>query len=86
MKAKLRFVGLGLGVAFGFVLSWARLTEYDTIHQMLRLEDSYVVLLMGSGVATAFVGVRVLHALKLEPRPQHWPARCAGRGNRMRTT
>ena len=76
MKAKLRFVGLSLGVAFGFVLGWARLTEYDTIHQMLRLEDSYVFLLMGSGVATAFVGVRVLRALKLravlDGRPLTW--------------
>jgi len=31
---------------------------------MLRLEDSYVFFLMGSGHRTAFVGLRVLRALK----------------------
>jgi len=65
MKLKLRSTGLSLGLCFGFILGWAKLTDYDTIHQMLRLEDSYVFLLMGSGIVTAFLGVRVLRASKL---------------------
>ena len=76
MKAKLRLVGVSLGTAFGFLLGWSQLTEYDTIHRMLRLEDPYIFLLMGSGVATAFVGVRVLRALgvkaMVEGRPVEW--------------
>jgi uncharacterized membrane protein YedE/YeeE len=46
-------VGLLLGAAFGFLIAAARLNEYDTIHNMLLLQDPYVFLMMGSAVATA---------------------------------
>jgi uncharacterized membrane protein YedE/YeeE len=48
------------GVAFGFLLSWGTLTDPTTIERMLRLEDAYVFLMMGSAVAVAFAGVRLL--------------------------
>jgi uncharacterized membrane protein YedE/YeeE len=56
----LRLVAAGFGVLFGFVLGWARLTEYDTIRDMLLLREPDVFLLMGSAVATAAIGARLL--------------------------
>ncbi|WP_205698007.1 DUF6691 family protein [Conexibacter sp. SYSU D00693] len=47
------------GVAFGFLISWATMTDPATIHAMLQLEDSYLFLMMGSSVAVGFVGVRL---------------------------
>jgi hypothetical protein len=55
-----RWIGLVAGVAFGFVLGWARLTDYDVIHKMLLWQEPDVFLLMGSAMATGFVGLRVL--------------------------
>lgn len=52
--------GALLGLAFGFVLAWAGLSDPQTISDMLLLRDPYVFLMMGSGVATAFVGLRLL--------------------------
>lgn len=60
---KLRFVGVVFGALFGFVLGWARLTEYDTIRNMLLLREPDVFLLMGSAIATAAVGVRLLRRI-----------------------
>lgn len=48
------------GVGFGFVLGWARLTEPDTIYDMLRLREPDVFLLMGSAIVTGAIGVRLL--------------------------
>lgn len=48
------------GVGFGFVLGWARLTEPDTIYDMLRLREPDVFLLMGSAIVTGALGVRLL--------------------------
>jgi uncharacterized protein len=48
------------GVGFGFVLGWARLTEPDTIYNMLRLREPDVFLLMGSAIVTGAAGVRLL--------------------------
>ena len=48
------------GVGFGFVLGWARLTEPDTIYDMLRLREPDVFLLMGAAIVTGAVGVRLL--------------------------
>ena len=41
------------GMGFGFVLVAARLTEYDTIHSMLKLEEPDVFLLMGAAIGIA---------------------------------
>ncbi|MEO5617450.1 MAG: DUF6691 family protein [Candidatus Eisenbacteria bacterium] len=50
----------GFGALFGFVLGWARLHEPETIYRMLRLMEADVFLLMGSAIATATIGVRLL--------------------------
>ena len=51
-----------IGIGFGFVLGWSRLTDYDVIREMLLLHQFYVFLVMGSAVATAAVGARLLRA------------------------
>jgi uncharacterized membrane protein YedE/YeeE len=56
----LRTVGFLIGTAFGFVLGWARLTDYDVIREMLLLRQANVFLLMMSAMVTAAVGVRAL--------------------------
>jgi uncharacterized membrane protein YedE/YeeE len=48
------------GTVFGFTLGWARLAEPETIHRMLRLMEPDVFLLMGSAIATAAIGARLL--------------------------
>lgn len=72
----LRSVGFVFGVAFGFVLGWARLTEYDVIRDMLLMRHADVFLLMMSAMVTAAVGVRALRVLKvrarLDQRPVKW--------------
>ncbi|MGH7731522.1 MAG: DUF6691 family protein [Candidatus Eiseniibacteriota bacterium] len=52
------------GVGFGFVLGWARLTEPDTIYNMLRLREPDVFLLMGSAIVTGAAGVRLLRGAR----------------------
>jgi hypothetical protein len=56
----MKFVGLLAGIAFGFVLGWARLTDYDVIHKMLLWQEPDVFLLMGSAMVTGFIGLRLL--------------------------
>ena len=60
-----RLVATLFGVAFGFMLSWGRLTDPDVIRAMLRLRDAYVFLMMGSAVAVGLIGV---HLLTRRPR------------------
>lgn len=48
----LKTVGLPFGVAFGFVLGWARLTEYDVIRGMLLLRQADVFLFTVAGLWT----------------------------------
>ena len=72
----IRTVGFVFGVAFGFVLGWARLTDYDVIRDMLLLRHADVFLLMMSAMATAAIGVRVLRSLRvrtvLDQAPIAW--------------
>jgi uncharacterized membrane protein YedE/YeeE len=58
-----RLVGLLFGAAFGFLLGWAQLSDPSVIHRMLRLQEPDVFLIMGSAVATAAIGLRLLRAL-----------------------
>jgi uncharacterized protein len=60
-----RLVATLFGVAFGFLISWGRLTDPDVIRTMLRLQDAYVFLMMGSAVAVGLLGV---HLLMRRPR------------------
>lgn len=55
-----RLVAIGLGAAFGFVLTWAGMTDPDVIRSMLLLEDAYLFLVMFSSMAVAFSGIRLL--------------------------
>ena len=57
---RLRLAALVLGVVTGFVFAWARMTDPATFHQMLSLESPRIYLLMGTAVAVAFVGARLL--------------------------
>jgi uncharacterized membrane protein YedE/YeeE len=59
MKAAPVIVGIG----FGFVLGWARLTDYDVIHRMLLLRELDVFLTMGAAMATAAIAARLLRAI-----------------------
>ena len=59
---KTKAVGLVGGVVFGFTLAWAHLTDPHVIRDMLLLKEPHVFLIMGSAVAIAAVGVRVMKA------------------------
>jgi uncharacterized membrane protein YedE/YeeE len=59
---KTKVIGLLGGVVFGFTLAWARLTDPRVIRDMLLLKETHVFLIMGSAVAIAAIGVRVLKA------------------------
>lgn len=50
---KLNLIGLTIGILFGAILAGAQLHEYDTIHNMLRLDEFYVFLFMGSAIAVS---------------------------------
>ncbi len=69
----LNTIGLLFGTAFGFVLGWARLTDYDVIRNMLLLREPDVFLIMMSAIATAAVGVRALRASKARAIVDHTP-------------
>lgn len=53
-------VGLLFGIAFGVVLTGARLTEYDVIRAMLRFQDLEPFLVLGSAIAVAAPLLRLL--------------------------
>ncbi len=48
------------GALFGFVLSRAQVTDYDTIGGMFRFTDLHLVGVIGSAIATAAAGLWVL--------------------------
>ena len=49
-----------LGAAFGFVISWGQFTNPDRIRDMLLVKDLYLYLMMGTAIAVATVGLRLL--------------------------
>jgi uncharacterized protein len=57
-----RVTALGVGVAAGFVIAWARLSDPTVIRDMLLLREAHVFLIMGSAIVVAAVGVRALRA------------------------
>ena len=59
-----RFTGGVVGAVFGVALSWTGMSSPEVIRQALLLEDSYLFLMFGSAVVTAFVGLRLLRALR----------------------
>src|ERR687884_630629 len=73
---KLRLAALVLGVVSGFTVSWARMTDPRTFQAMLSLDSPRMYLLMGSAVAVAFVGARLLRGRRalLPAEPINWAA------------
>lgn len=59
-----RLIGLLFGTLFGFVIAWADITNPAVIHDMLRLREVDVFLIMGCAIVVAAVGARAL---------AHWP-------------
>jgi uncharacterized protein len=55
--------GFAFGAAFAAVLAWAHLSDPDVIRDMLMLRELHVFLLMGSAIAVAAIGARVLRHL-----------------------
>ncbi|GIR35312.1 MAG: hypothetical protein CM15mP49_06970 [Actinomycetota bacterium] len=55
-------IGLAFGAMFGGVLAAGSLHEYDTIHNMLKLEEFYVFGFMGSAVIIATLGLGILES------------------------
>ena len=62
MSAKL--AALGFGTATGLIVAWARLTDPAVIRAMLLMREADVMLLMGSAVVVAAIGVRMLRATR----------------------
>ena len=63
MTRGVRWSALGIGAAFGFLLTASGLGDYDTIHDGLLLTDPYIFLMMGSAMAVAFAGLAVLRRI-----------------------
>jgi len=59
-----RVTGGVVGAVFGVALSWTGMSSPEVIRQALLLENSYLFLMFGSAVVTAFVGLRLLRALR----------------------
>lgn len=64
MSGPVRTASALLGVAFGFMLSWGRMTNPDAIQAMLLLEDPYLYLMMGSTIAVAYPALRLLQQVR----------------------
>ena len=52
--------GLFAGMGFGFLLSWARLSDPTVIRNMLLLREAHAFLIMGSAILVSAIGVRLL--------------------------
>lgn len=78
-----RAAGLGIGIVFGFMLSWSGMVDPDVIRGALLFEESYLFLFMGSAVATAAIGLRLVRRLQsravLVPEPIGWQPERPGR-------
>src|SRR5579864_2798756 len=72
----LRLAALVLGILSGFTVSWARMTDPRTFYAMLSLDSPRIYLLMGSAVAVAFVGARLIRGRRalLTGEPINWAA------------
>ncbi|MGH7354355.1 MAG: hypothetical protein ACRELS_07230 [Candidatus Rokuibacteriota bacterium] len=68
------------GVLFGFVLSRARVTDYDTIAGMFQLTDLHLFGVIGGAIATSALGLwllrlgggRTASGAPWEVRPKRW--------------
>ena len=55
-----KVAGLFAGMGFGFLLSWARLSDSTVSRDMLLLREPHAFLIMGSAIVVAAVGLHVL--------------------------
>jgi uncharacterized protein len=55
-----RATGALAGAVFGVALSWTGMSSPEVIRDALLFHSSYLFLMFGSGVAVAFVGLRLL--------------------------
>src|ERR687884_555725 len=53
-----------IGAVFGATLSWTGMSSPDVIRQGLLFERSYLFLFFAAAVATSFLGLRILRALR----------------------
>jgi uncharacterized membrane protein YedE/YeeE len=60
VSAGLRCSAVGVGAAFGFLLTGSGLGDYHTIHDGLLLRDPYIYLMMAATVGTAALGIALL--------------------------
>jgi uncharacterized membrane protein YedE/YeeE len=70
-KAQL-WIGLAIGVFFGFLLQRSSVTRYDTILNQLLLIDFTVVKVMLTAVIVGMLGVHLMRSLgwiRLQPKP-----------------
>jgi hypothetical protein len=58
-----RLAGLLFGTGIGFLFAAARLSDPAVIRDMLLLREADVFLLMGSAIAVAFIGARLLRGV-----------------------
>lgn len=80
-----RLAGGAIGAVFGAALAWTGMTSPEVIRSALLFENSYLFLMFGSAVATAFVGLRLLRALRsravLSDNPIRWKVTRPARNN-----
>ncbi|MBN1529179.1 MAG: YeeE/YedE family protein [Thermoleophilaceae bacterium] len=55
-----RLAGLGIGVAFGVVLSWSGMTSPEVIRGALLFEEAYLFLFFASAVLVSTLGLALL--------------------------
>ena len=76
----MRFLFLLFGAAFGFGLSRALVTDYDTLIGMFRLSTPHVMIVMVVAIAVTAVGLRLVRRrqraligcdIELHPKPMH---------------
>ena len=72
-----RATGAIVGVVFGVTLSWTGMTSPEVIRSALLFERAYLFLFFAAAVGTAFVGLRVLRAVReravITGDPVPWP-------------
>jgi uncharacterized protein len=80
-----RVTGALVGAVFGAALCWTGMSSPEVIRQALLLENSYLFLMFGSAVLTAFVGLRLLRALRsravITGEPVAWSVQKPARNN-----
>lgn len=53
-----------LGIVFGILLAWSQMTSAERIHDMLRLHDPYLFLVLFSAMPIGMAGAHLLRARK----------------------